>query len=273
MGYSELPTTVTPTNELTEMEACLMKRAKRWVVFLCMIQLIMSFFLLFGGGLFMVIITVIFATFGLVGVKRENIRYLIAHFVYTLVIYILSLIALVAMFVYCTDCNWFAYILSFFWILFQAIGLRQSRILIFFLKQKNGVASGCRCQNNQCTQTVTITSETAATQTPQQVQIAMQTQTQPETKVTPVQPVQAQVFPSAQQFIAYPFPQNGQPNFNYMPMQPMRYPILPQQQPFQAMPQYFQPMPPTYGVVPPKQEGQMNTNVYPATPVVYKQQP
>jgi len=262
--YTQLPTTNTVS--LTDKDIFWMNRSRRWVIFLCFIQLIVSWFTLLSGNLLVSIVTVIFSSLGLSGVRRSHVRLLTAHFVYSLIMYIFSLIALVGMFVYCQNCRWWSYLLVFLFVMFQAIGLRYSRMLIALIKN-NGDSSflaAPRCswmwkrqQSTECCATQTnVPLATIETQTPTGVQA--QTPTAPEAP--------KEQYPIAQQQFAYvPMPmQNMNMNMN-MPYIPMRYPMM--QQPITIMPQYMQPAPQAYQQQQQQQVVTPQSNLY---PVVYK---
>ena len=237
MSYSALPTNAT---DGAAME-CAIQRAKKWVVFTCLLQLVIGIFLLLGGALLPAIVIIVFSMLGLGGVRKQNRRLLISHFAFTMVVYIFSLIGLVALLVYCHGCSWIIFLVDFVFILFQAIGLKHSRILITLTP---AVPCERRCQTEQ---TQTVVQET---QTPQQtVQASTQTPTAP-TAQPPVYPPIA---------FAMPFPQNGQQQF--YPMQPIRYPTM--QQPVQIMPQFMPYMQPINA------DSQQPANIYPTLPVVY----
>jgi len=132
-----------PSNVLSEQELKLVKKASRSVIFLCIIQLLLALFSLVCGGLIMMVVSAIFISIGIVGAAKQRVRLLTVHFVYSLVLYVLSLIGVVLLILYCDGCKWWIYVIGFFVILFQAVGMRHSRILICLLKKKNGQMNNC----------------------------------------------------------------------------------------------------------------------------------
>jgi len=242
--YTPVPQEETPApapapapQPLSDAEKCMVSRSRKWVVFTSLLQLVMNaFFFLIAAGYWLIlpIVSSIFISLGIVGAARQRPRMLIAHHVYSLLLYILSLVGLILMILYCDHCYWVAYAIGFLVVLFQAIGLRHSRMLIRLTYKANG---GCawrcarwrRCQRNACHNTQT------------------QTQTQvPEVPITPVlataAPTPAPSAPVAPapayipMYFAYPqqsqqlqqlqqFQQFQQLPPNYFPMQPMPYPM------------------------------------------------
>jgi len=226
-GYTQVPQSEAPTPQpLTDAEKCMVNRSRRWVVFTSLLQLVMNaFFFLVAAGYWLIIpiASSLFISFGIVGAARQRPKMLIAHHVYSLLLYILSLVGLIMIILYCDDCHWGVYAAAFVLVLFQAIGLRHSRMLIrLTFKANGGCAWRCArwrrcqrsCQNNQ-------------TQT--------QTQSVPEVPITPVMatPAPESSAPSAPapayipMYYAYPqqFQQFQQFPSNYFPMQPMPYPM------------------------------------------------
>jgi len=229
-GYTQVPQSEAATPQpLTDAEKCMVNRSRRWVVFTSLLQLVMNaFFFLIAAGYWLIIpiVSSLFISFGIVGAARQRPKMLIAHHVYSLLLYILSLVGLIMIILYCNDCHWAVYAASFVLVLFQAIGLRHSRMLIrLTFKQNGGCAWRCarwrRCQrSSQNNQT--------------------QTQSVPEVPITPLMASPAESSaPSAPvapapayipMYYAYPqqfqqfqqFPSNC---FPMQPMQPMPYPM------------------------------------------------
>jgi len=219
---------------LTEAETFQVKRSSRGVLFLCFIQLIMAFADLLFGGIIMMVISSLFISFGIVGVAKQRPRLLVAHFVYSLALYILSLVSFVLLVLYCeSGCQWWLYAIGFFQVLFQAIGMRHERMLICLLKKKEGsvcsILAGRKCMQQKeanLESNLECTKETPCP-TPQINSIPM--------------------IPYNQQMI----PMEVQPRLpQYFPLQPLQYPM--------------QPIVPLYGY-PTNQQG---VGLY---PVMYKQ--
>jgi len=242
-AYTPVPQDETPAPQpLSETERCMVNRSRKWVVFTSLLQLIMNaFFFLIAEGYWLIIpiVSSIFISFGIVGAARQRPRMLIAHHVYSLLLYILSLVGLILMILYCDHCYWVAYAVAFLLVLFQAIGLRHSRMLIRLTYKANG---GCvwrcsrwrRCQrNNACQNTQTQTQTTEVPITP-----VLATAAPTPAPSAPVAPNPAYI----PMYFAYPqqgqqFQQFQQFPPNYFPMQPMQ----PMPYPMQVAPQ-----PPVY---------------------------
>jgi hypothetical protein len=242
-GYTPLPVTNEQTPyTYTEEELRLMKRSSGFVIFLAFVQLCLAFFTLLAGGILIMCVSTLFISIGIVGAVKRNMKLVIVHFVYSLVLYILSVVGLVLFVFYSTYINWYIYIGGFFLILFQAIGIRHSRILIGLLRKSNPCASRCgrskRCNNDNVQVTVAENNSVELQQQPQQVQ--------EQAPISPSAPQMPAFYPG-QQMIAVPYmPQ-------YFPLQPANY-SLPQQ-PFNMVPMVI---PPQYlqQQVPVQQEGQ-----------------
>jgi len=200
-----------------------MRKAARGVYFLSFIQLICAVAVLFMGGLLYMFISIIFVSLGIAGACKKNPRLLVAHFVYSLVVYIFTLITIIAMIVYCDDCTFWSFLFAFVFLIFQALGMRQSRILIGYarLYPNSGCGRACqrRCESQQ---------QTAQTQT-QQIQ-----EQAPQAPQAPVVPVAPQFYPVPQMY------QVPQPYMPVSPFQPMRYASYPTQQGIPMMPMGMQ---------------------------------
>jgi hypothetical protein len=233
-SYSPLPT-VSVNGESaatpTDVEVRMMQRSARWVIFLCFVQLLMALGAMLFSGIFFMVLTIIFASLGITGARKQHVRFLTAHFIFSLVLYILSLVGMVALIIYC-NCSWIVYVLGFFLVLFQAVGLRHSRNLIVMVK-KFGPNPTC---NN------------VATPTPQPEPV----------QETPAPPVQPPVQTPAPAFYPIALPMQQLPP-QYIPMQPMRYPMM--QQPM-MFPQFIQP---------PQVPAQQSSTQPPVYPVLYRQ--
>jgi len=210
--YSPLVTK--PENgNLTDSEVCLMRKATRWVVFLGFFQLTMA---IFSPNILSWILAAIFVPLGVVGATRRRPKMLVAHFVYSVFVYIFSLLGIVYLILYCDECSWVIYLISFLIILVQAIGMRHSRILIALVK----------IQQTPSLPMVSVV-EQQSVQQPQQIDVQQQT----EQSTFEQQPQQ---YPQPY-FYAIPMPYGQQPN-QHQPMMvpqyyPMAYPLLHSQQP------------------------------------------
>jgi hypothetical protein len=217
-GYAALP------QELTDEEKFMVTRGKRWVVVLCFIQLVMCVFSVFIGYFFVLCVAALFISFGLVGAIRQNPRLLIAHHIFSLVLYILTLVGVALMILYCDMCSWINYLISFFFVIFQAVGLKYSRNLIRLTYKANGWT----CARGKCCKTQTACNNeqpcaTQSTQTPNEIPLEVVT------PVAPVTPSAPETTPTAP---ATPAPFYGYP----VPM----YVTYPQQYP-QQYPQFYAP--------------------------------
>jgi len=169
-GYSPVPLDnfasqiETVTNNLEAAEKILINRATRWVLFLCLVQSIMCFFSMFAGHLFQVWFGILFISMGIIGVKKQNIKLLTAHFVYSIITYILTLIGIVLVVLYCDQRHaWWVYITGFFLILFQAIGMKHSKRMICLLKKRQLGDQVINCEAHKCMmQEINIMIENAA---------------------------------------------------------------------------------------------------------------
>jgi len=223
-----------------------MCRASKWVVFLAVFQLVWSVFLLLCGGVLPFAITLIFTTMGLHGVRRQSPKLLTAHFVFSVILYFLSIFGLVLLVLYADPLPLWVLLATFFIVLIQAIGIRHSRVLIQMTRKYNPTGAlptqrRC-CRGNSCSAVQTQTSEVG-----QQAQIPM-VQFTPQTPSAPLVPPPAY----SQQFFVVPQQGQGAPGFYPMPMTPvMRYPNFPQAIP--VMPSYMQPQ-------------ELNSNMYPGEP-------
>jgi hypothetical protein len=252
------PSTTTPAQP-TQAELCLIRRSARFVYLLAFVQMVMGFFAMLAGGVIVMVITAIFTSMGIVGACRRRPRFLIAHFVYSLVLYIFTLIGIVAMIIYCHHCTLWGFVFGFVLLVIQAIGMRHLRVMIGYARlYPNAQCNWSRRCANRCnnqTQTQTENNHVA-------VQVEAQPQSQPEQ--TPVQAPQVPQ-PIAPQF--YPAPQVVAVPQQYMAManyQPVRY--IPQQG-YPMMPMGVQP----YMVYPqPPQDGSAQP-LYPTVPGVYRQ--
>jgi len=183
---------------LTETELRLMKRSARWVVFLSFFQMILA---IFSGSLIQWLLALIFVPMGIIGACRRRQRLLVAHFVYSIFLYILCLLGVVFLILYCEECDWPVYLFTFVIILVQAIGMRHSRILLSLVRIQESAL-------------------------PVQQQMMIQPQFHiPQPPVQPPTPEEEQQFVPQPFFYAIPmgYTQGGAPQ--YYPM-PMGYPLL-----------------------------------------------
>jgi len=191
---------------LTETELRLMRRSSRWVVFLSFFQMFLA---IFSGSLLQWILAAIFVPLGIVGALRRRPRMLVAHFVYSIFLYILCLVGVVYLILYCDRCDWPVYLITFLIVLVQAVGMRNSRILLTLIRMQEAALP-------------------VQTMVQPQMQMQMQPQFQMQQQATPNGEEQ-----QAPQPIFYAIPMGyGQGAPQYYPM-PVGYP---QFQPQIAMP-------------------------------------
>jgi len=137
------------TRELDEAEKILLNRSSKWVFFLCFLQLILTIkTVFFGGSLLSVVLNSLFISIGIVGTAKKNARLMTIHFIYSLVLYVMSLVGIVALVLYCDGEHaiWI-YVSGFFLILFQAIGMKHSRKMVVILKS---IAIDEKCRMSEC---------------------------------------------------------------------------------------------------------------------------
>jgi len=134
MGASDVQ--YSPLISLSPQEACLKRKAQRWVIFLGFIQMVQAILSFLSGDILMLACTVIFVTLGMAGIRHQRPRLLVAHFVYSLALYILSLIRIVLLIMYCDECTWIVYSVMFGFILIQVVGLRNSQALIALVRKE-----------------------------------------------------------------------------------------------------------------------------------------
>jgi len=182
-------------------ELFLIRRSSRFVIALCFLQLGLALINLLAGGFIMMIVSALFISFGIVGAAKLRVGLLIAHFVYSLAVYILSLIVVVLALLNLTA-PWYCYLFAFALLLSQAIGLKHSRILIALLKSK--------CAN-KCVSKCNKVCASASPKPDQEVEIS-------------IPAIQANQFPMYPMSQMYMQAQNGQPQF-YPFAQPVQYPF------------------------------------------------
>lgn len=236
----------------TEAELTQIKRSTRWVHFLSIVQLLIGIVNLISGGFFIGILMIVFSSMGISGASRRQPRTLVAHFAFSLILYIFTLIGLVFMIVYCDECNFFMFLIGFLFLILQAVGMRHSRILIGFAKIYGPVkcsrrGSRCNANNNQ-----------------NFVEVTPQQQQQP-IAVQPTYPQFVQLPHPYMQVPPYPVVNNN--NINGQPMMMVRYPML---QPTMVP----QPMPyvPTYNQIQQAQPQQQEEQQQPLQPQPFQPQ-
>jgi uncharacterized membrane protein len=214
----------------------------------------MGIFSLLNGGVLIMIISAIFVSMGIVGACKRRPRLLIAHFAYSLALYILTLIGIIMLIIYCIHCSFFAFVLGFVFLILQAVGMRHSRILIGYARLYPNSGCAYRCAS-RCSQ------QRACAQPQQLPTVSEQPQQQQQPQQMPVQQV-PQYYPT-QMVVPQP----------YFPMQQqMRYPVMPQG--MQMMPMGVQP----YMVFPQAPQdpstaapSNQQQTLYPSVPIVYRQ--
>jgi len=187
---------------LSEEELLMMKKSRRWIIVLCFVQLVVAFFGLTLGGLIFMCVSALFISIGVVGAAKQRVKLLTVHFIFSLCLYILSLIGVVVVILYCVGCKWWIYLIGFFVILFQAIGMKHARILIFLLRKRDGTDQcmwRCKSQMHKNLEACNVPEAPAPTHN----------------------------------FSAYPLPSHqvvsmqGQPQLpQYFPMQNVQYPMM-----------------------------------------------
>lgn len=247
-------TNATPQPSATEL--VMMRKSARWVVFLSFVQLLGAIFTLLEGGILIMIISTIFISFGIVGACKKRPRLLIAHFVYSIALYVMTLIAIISMIIYCMHCSFVLFLFGFFFLIIQAVGMRHSRILIGYARLYPNYGCAWKCAS-RCNQQKAC----GQTQQPQPVQVAEVRQPQQQ-QPQQVQQVQAvpQFYPQQQMQQMYAMPPQ-----QYMQMQMQQgIPMMPMgMQPYIAFPQ-----PPQN---PSANAPQQQQSLYPSVPVVYRQ--
>jgi len=211
---------------------CRVQVSSRIVAVFCILQLLLAAFTLFtNGNIFWFCITAIFVSLGLAGVFKRRPRLLVAHFVYSIIVYIFTLIGLVWLIISCDECGIWVYIIIALYIIVQAIGLKHCRLLIWGLKTMDGT-SCCGSSRQACCPAVVV-QETAPV-APAPVAPALQTQSimQQSPVGTQSSTVSANVPIASAPVMMYPTLQNMPGSFTQgYPMQP--FPM----QPFPA--QYY----------------------------------
>jgi len=243
----------------TQAEMCLIRRSSRFVYFLAFLQIVFGLFALLGlGSLILGILSFLFPVMGIIGSCKRRAGLLISHFVYSLILYVFTLISIILMIIYCDHCTIWGYVIGFVLLVLQAVGMRHLRIMIGYARlyptRKCNWSAKCanKCNTNKSCQTQTQAN---------QVSIQVDAEKQPQQQQPQFVPQ-----PMAPQF--YPAPQVLAMQQPYMPvqsMQPMRYPMVPQGIPM--MPMGMQPYIPNYAMAPQDPQQQLYPNVHP----VYRQ--
>jgi len=254
-------------NVPTADEMAMIIRSTRGVLLLCWVQMAIGA-LLFSTQLIGLIISgiiVVGVVIGIIGAAKKNSCCLIAHFVFSLLLYIFSMLIVMGFIVYCNSCSWWYFFGGLLFIFVQAIGMRHSRILITLVRKYKGnlprccsTRRWCRAnRRNQCQ------NSSVQTQTPAPVQTSIQTQTPSIQTQTPS--IQNQT-PTPMFFIPQPQDSNGafptqqfypQPMFAPQGFVPMQMPMNIQGYPMQFYPQpMYAQMPPMVPSAPVSQENQ-----------------
>jgi len=253
--YAALPTTNVEAQQ-PNVEPLFVKKSSRWVYFLCFTQWLMAIIVLLNlGNIYMMIVNAIFTTLGISGVRRQRSPMLFAHFIYSVILYILSLFLLVSAILYCYSCSILDIFFFLPFIIVQAVGMKHSRLLLCYFRSKNGGSCRWSCRSGNCPK---------PTETPITNQPTVEVQTQ-----TPVASAPGIETPTSSP-VAYPqFVVSMQPQF-VQPMNQMRYPMMvPQGYPqmIPMVPMYTAPQPPHA----PQQESAPKLAQYPGVPLVYRQ--
>jgi hypothetical protein len=220
MDYSQLPT-VSPTatvfvSNLSAEEEVQFSRSSRWYFFFCLFQMVIATLSLLSGAIPSMILTIVFVSIGLSGLRHRRPKMLAAHFVFSVVVYIFSLMSVVFAIMNGQEFSLAFYLIAFFFILIQAVGLRHTKNLIHLTKKM------------ECAHIYNLQGELAESSTQTQTQANESAQSQ-ETQTPP--PVGS----APQYFYPMALPPQYYPGGVY-PMQPIRYPIV--QQPVSLVPQY-----------------------------------
>jgi len=234
-------------------EIAMVVRSTRGVFLLCWVQMAVGA-LLFSTQLVGLIISGIIVAgviIGIIGAARKNSCCLITHFVFSLLLYIFSMLIVMGFIVYCDSCSWWYFLGGLLFILAQAVGMRNSRILITLTRKYKGnlpkcCASRrwCRSNRSQC-QNSSVQTQTAAP-----AQNSIQTQTP---MVFIPQPQNSNGALPTQQF--YPQPMFAPPGFAPPGFAPQGFAppgYAPMQMPMniQGYPMQFVPMMPQPPMVP-----------------------
>jgi len=225
------------------------RTSSRVVAFYCFVQMVVAGIFLFHGRIFEFCLTALFVSIGLAGVIKRKYRLVIAHFVYSVVVYIFTLVVLVFAILYCDDCQWFEFVIIGLFAVIQAIGLKHSRLLISSLRTLYGVS--CCNTEQSCPQEVSI-----------------EIKSNPDEPQTSGAPAPAPTAP-----VMSFYPSTGQyPNFQGMPMQPYspygQQPYNPNMQPFNPNMQPVHPSMQAYG---PNMYPMMTFPTAPVQPPAYRQ--
>jgi len=147
----------------TALEQSQMRRSTAFVVVTSLVQFFFGILLFLSGGFLFAIITILFASIGIIGCHKRHYKMLTAHFVYSLGLYILTLIVNILLIFEGT--NFIVNVIGLGIMIFEAIGLRHSRIMITMAK-KYGPRKSC-CQRTQQVQQVEVELQEPLVQQPQ----------------------------------------------------------------------------------------------------------
>eukprot|EP01118_Nematostelium_gracile_P004330 TRINITY_DN15064_c0_g1_i1.p1 TRINITY_DN15064_c0_g1~~TRINITY_DN15064_c0_g1_i1.p1 ORF type:complete len:225 (+),score=48.91 TRINITY_DN15064_c0_g1_i1:3-677(+) len=126
-------------SSLSDEEEISYLESSRWFLVLCFVQLALAAFAFLNGGFFMLLFSVIFVSMGLSGLRHKRSKFLTVHFVYSLMVYIFSLITIFSIVIYDEHLPIGFLFVSLVIVLAQAIGLRHSRNLIMLAKKSECV--------------------------------------------------------------------------------------------------------------------------------------
>jgi len=255
-GQNKQENVPTPTAD----ELCMMARSTRGVALLCLVQMAIGALMFTAHGFIIGGVIAAGVFLGILGVAKKNPCCLIAHFVFSLLLYIFSMLVVMGFIVYCNQCNWGYFVAGLLVIFAQAIGMRHSRILITLTRKFRGNNRCCMsrrwCRASQTTQThnPSVQTQTAP------VQSSIQTQTPTPMMFFPQPQVDPKTGLPTQQY--YPQPMFVPPGFVPMPAMnmrgyPMSYPMVP------MMPQPPMVPPPVY---PPSAPQENQPQIYPVFP-------
>jgi len=128
---SDVSLTVESAQDPTIAIVSQIKKSGRVVTTICLLQLLAATlaFINAPGTFSLFAVTAVFTSFGLVGVSRARHSLIAAHFVYSVVIYVLTLVGIVLL-IMRLNCDLLTYWIFFLVVLIEAIGLKHSRVLI-----------------------------------------------------------------------------------------------------------------------------------------------
>jgi len=196
--YAPVSENVGPSAELLAR----IRVSSRVVAFYCFVQMVVAGLFLFSlGSILEFCVTAFFVSLGLAGVIKRRFRLVIAHFIFSVVVYVFTLVVLVFAIIYCDECQWYSFAIVGIFAIIQSIALKHCRLLITALRNLNEDCSGQTCP---CPQDVAIEMNPVAVEVKAPV------------------PAPAPTAPNMPMMQMYPPPQY--PNFQGMPMP---YPYMP----------------------------------------------